>query len=70
VLSVLFYYLGLNFSLVLLLALVYLSLYTLSVLACYRPLAVGKHLNKGIELMAAELKTKMNKALNYYYFAL
>jgi hypothetical protein len=35
---------------VLALALLYLLLCTLSVLACYRPLAVNKHLNTGIEL--------------------
>jgi hypothetical protein len=49
---VLFYCLILNFSpvVVLVLALIYILLCTLSVLACYRPFAIGKHLNKGIEL--------------------
>jgi hypothetical protein len=50
----LLYCLGLNFSLVpvlvvLVLALVWLSLCTLLVLECYRPLAVGKNLNEGIQ---------------------
>jgi hypothetical protein len=45
VLPVLFYYLVLNYGvvLVLVLVLVYLLICTLSVLACYRPLYVGKH---------------------------
>jgi hypothetical protein len=53
VLPVLYYCLGLNFSLVpvLVLALVQLLLCTVSLLACYRPLAVGKHLSKGVELL-------------------
>jgi hypothetical protein len=53
--SALFYYLLLIFSLVLLLVSVLLLLCTISVLACYRPFAVGKHLNKEI-------------GLNYYYY--
>jgi hypothetical protein len=43
------YCLVLNFSLVLVLALVHLLLCTFSVVACYRPLAVGKQLNKLID---------------------
>jgi hypothetical protein len=49
-LPVILYCLELHFSLVLVLALVWLLLCTLSVLACNKSLAVGKHLNKGIEL--------------------